>query len=396
MPNTRDLNRARVFEVIHLFEPISRAEVAQHVGLSSAAVSYIVAELLDLGFIEELGRRASVRGQPAIDLGVAANSAYTLGMHFNHERIRGVVVDLKGNIIRDTLHELPESPSPELVLDTLIGVGTELKRAVPDKTLLGAGLASVGPINLIEGCVTQTAFTRGWHNVSLRQPLADVLMLPVCMDNNATATAIGEYWYGVGRDYDSFLHISFFGNGLGGGLFLNRRVYRGSGLNAAEFGHMLIHAESASPSVQPFLENYVSGYALKRDLGNEILNEFPARLAAADPALLTWLESASSLLAKAIVSVDHLLDIDAIIVGGELPESLLTELVARVRDQLAELYMPGWSQPLNVRQSQNCSDAAVLGAATLPIYDAFALSAQTGATDNSLIKSNARRDMNMQ
>lgn len=390
MPNTRDLNRARVFEVIHLFEPVSRAELAQHIGLSSAAISYIVAELLDLGFIEELGRRTSVRGQPAIELGVAANAAYTLGLHFNHERIRGVVVDLKGNLVSNTVEELPESPSPTGVLDTLIEVGTQLKQAVPEKVLLGAGLASVGPINLIEGCVTRTAFTSGWHNVSLRQPLADALKLPVCMDNNATSAAIGEYWYGVGRDYDSFLHISFFGNRLGGGLFLNRRVYRGSGLNAAEFGHMLIQPEKALNGVQPFLENYVSGFALKRDLGSEILNEVPARLEAADPPLLAWLDSASRLLAQAIVSVDHLLDIDAIIIGGELPEALLTELVVRVKNQMNEFYMPGWSQPLSVRQSQNCSDAAVLGAATLPIYDVFALSSDTNAAGNSLIKSTVR------
>ncbi|MFK7860213.1 MAG: ROK family transcriptional regulator [Granulosicoccus sp.] len=390
MPNTRDINRARVFEVIHLFEPVSRAEVAQHIGLSSAAISYIVSELLDLGYIEELGRRASVRGQPAIELGVAANSAYTLGLHFNHERIRGVVVDLKGNIVCDTVHELPASPSPKRVLDSLISVGARLKQAVPYQTLLGVGLASVGPINLIEGCVTRTAFTHGWNNVSLRQPLADALKLPVCMDNNATSAAIGEYWYGVGRDYDSFMHVSFFGNGLGGGLFFNRRVYRGSGLNAAEFGHMLVRPDKALPGVQPFLENYVSGFALKRDLGPDILTELPERLAASDPALLIWLESASRLLAQAVVSVDHLLDIDAIIVGGELPESLLTTLVVRLTDLLDEYYMPGWSQPLSVRRSQNCSDAAVLGAATLPIYDVFALSTHSSAADNSMIKSNVR------
>ena len=390
MPNTRDLNCARVFEVIHLFEPISRAELAQHLDLSTAAISYIVAELLNLGYIEEQGRRTSLRGQPAIELGVPANSAYTLGLHFNHERIRGVVVDLRGNFISDTVEELSESPSPKQVLDTLIDVGNRLKKAVSGRVLLGAGLASVGPINLIEGCITRTAFSSGWHNVSLRQPLADALKLPVCMDNNATSAAIGEYWYGVGRNYDSFMHISFFGNRLGGGLFLNRRVFRGSGLNAAEFGHMLVQPANSLPNVQPFLENYVSGFALKRDLGSGILDEVCAKLTAADPALLAWLDSASELLAQAIVSIDHLLDIDAVIVGGELPELLLTDLVDRVRNQMNELYMPGWTQPLNIRQSQNCSDAAVLGAATLPIYDVFALSSDMTAVDNSLFKSTVR------
>ena len=387
MPISRDLNRARVFEFIHLYEPVSRAEIAQYVGLTSAAISYIVAELLELGFIEEQGRRASSRGQPAIDLGVAANSAYTLGLHFNHERIRGVVVDLKGNILLDLDREVPEAAPPSAVLDALISVGKELKQAVPGNVLLGAGLASVGPIDLIEGTVTSNAFPEDWCNVALRQPLAEALELPVCMDNNATAAAIGEYWYGVGRDYDSFLHISFFGNRLGGGLFLNRRVYRGSGLNAAEFGHMLVQPAKPLKSVQPFLENYVSGFAIKRDLGASILDDFSARLASGDKALNRWLDASSTLFARAAVSVDHMLDIDAIIVGGELPEVMLIELIDRVRGQWDDYFMAGWSQPTCIRQSPNCSDNAVLGAATLPIYDVFALYSHNPRVGKNLFKS---------
>lgn len=389
MTNSRDLNRARVFEVIHLYEPVSRTEIARHVGLTSAAISYIVSELIELGYVMELGRRAGVRGQPAIELGVSGNSACTLGLHFNHDRIRGAVVDLKGELVADVYQELPDYPAASLVLDTLIGVGRELKQSIPDGVLLGAGLASVGPIDLIEGCVTQTAFMQDWHNVALRQPLAEALQLPVCMDNNATAAAIGEYWYGGGRDYDNFLYVSFFRNGLGGGLFLNRRVYRGAGLNAAEFGHIVIQPAQALANVPPYLENHVSGYALKRDLGIESLADLPEMLTTGDQLLGDWLDNAGKLFAQAVVTVDHLLDLDAIIVGGEMPEELIQSLIHRASEHLDDLFMPGWSQPACLRQSQNCSNNTVLGAATLPIYDVFALNLQSAGSGANFFKSEA-------
>lgn len=389
MSNSRDLNRARVFEVIHLFEPVSRSEIARHVGLTSASISYIVAELLDLGYVIELGRRSTSRGQPAIELGVAANSAYTLGLHFSHESIRGVVVDLKGSIIFDLCEALPQPPSPTAVTRALIRVGKALKKQVPGGKPLAAGLASIGPIDLVQGSVTSTIFAADWENVPLRQPLAEALALPVYMDNNATAAAIGEFWYGMGRDYRNFLHITFFGNRLGGGLFLDRRVYRGAALNAAEFGHMVVQPPRPIEGLAPYLENHVSGYALQRELGADILDEVPERLRSNDAALSNWLDNAGILFARALVSVDHMLNLDAIIVGGHLPSELIEALLQRVNRQLDELYMPGWAERAVLRQCRKGDENAVLGAATLPIYDVLALAAQgSGATQN-LFRSDA-------
>lgn len=383
----RDSNRARVFEVIHLYEPVSRTEIASQVGLTSAAVSYIVSELLELGVITELGRRPGMRGQPAIELGVKAQAAYTLGLHFEHSGVSGVIVDLKGNIAERADMKLPPLPTPDHALNALIATGKALLTKAPRSNLLGVGLATVGPIDLQAGSVTETPFTTDWHNVPLRQPLAEALQLPVFMDNNATAAAIGEYWYGAGRNYPNFLCINFSDIGLGGGLFLNQRVYRGSALNAAEFGHMLVHPRQHS-SAPPFLESYASGFALQRDLGPDIIAELESRLASGDKALDSWLAQASQLFAQALVSVDHLLDLDAIIVDGQLPAVFLNELVNRIDAERDALYMPGWTHRASLQLGQTGKDCAVLGAATLPLYDAFIPVQTTGIAD-SLFKSEA-------
>ena len=386
MSTPREVNRARIFEIIHLYEPISRAEIARRVGFSSAAVSNIVAELLDQGFVTELGRRSSNRGQPSIELGVEAGAACTLGLHFDHASIAGVIADLKGNILFSHSECLPSLPTPEVVLRTLSRVGHKLITSTGRNHLLGIGLASVGPVDLLTGSVTRTQFTQDWHNVALRQPLAEEFGLAVCMDNNATAAAIGEFWYGLGRQYDNFLHISV-SSGLGGGLFFNRRVYRGASLNAAEFGHLLVPGKPPVDGCPPFLENFVSGFALQRDLGEQIIDQFDVKLEQRDASLLDWLDTASDVFAQALVSVDHLLDLETIIVGGQMPASFLSALIERVQQRLSQFYMPGWSNAATLQLGQTGADSTLLGAATLPLYDAFATTPHTVRCAPSLFKS---------
>ncbi|OED42955.1 hypothetical protein AB833_04905 [Chromatiales bacterium (ex Bugula neritina AB1)] len=392
--NTGDFNRARVFEVIHLFEPISRTEVAGRLNLTAASVSNIVSELLHRGYIKELGRRSASRGQPAIELGVRADAAYTIGLHFEHGGVVGIVADLKGTVLDQQQVNLSPMPSSESVLDVLTAMGTQLIQNVAFEKIIGVGLATVGPIDLRSGSVKGSEVATGWSSITLREPLAKAFGLPVFMDNNATAGAIGEYWYGVGRAYRNFLYVGFFNMGLGGGLVLNKRVYRGSALNAAEFGHMLVHLDSLRPGIPPFLEHVVSGHALCRDFGEHILETFEQRMIDQDPLLTKWLDDASQAFANALVSVDHLLDLDTIIVGGQLPPAFFTALLTRVEQRLDALYMDGWLRRSTLQLGQTGLDSAVMGAATLPIYDAFSPDSSTGKiTEINFRPSNAGEPM---
>lgn len=377
-----DFNRARVFELIHLFEPISRAEIASQLDLTSAAVSNIVAELLDRGYIEQLGRRHTNRGQPAIELGVKAAAAYTVGLHFEPGSVEGIVSDLKGTVLKRERSVLSPMPSPTIVLENLIRVGDSLIKHVDSDKLIGLGLATAGPIDQLTGSVSNTEYTSDWGEVPLREPLSQAFDLPVFMDNNATAGAIGEYWYGVGRSYANFLFVGFGSLGLGGGLVLNKRVYRGSALNAAEFGHMLVGRQFANDGLPPFLEQHVSGHALRRDLGDTILEDFEHRLNHEDSTLIEWLDTASEIFSDALVSVDNLLDLDTIIVGGQLHRSFFGALLERVERKRASRYMRGWSCRSTVQLGQLGRDSAVMGAATLPMYDAFSPDVRAGNKAN--------------
>lgn len=378
MSQSGEFNRARVFELIHLFEPVSRAEIAARLDLTSATVSNIVSELISRGYVTQLGRRGNHRGQPAIELGIKADAAYTVGLHFEHGSVAGIVADLKGTVISRQRVALAPLPSPRIVLDALIHMGLELIQQVEFSKIIGIGLATVGPIDQAAGSVTRTDYTSDWDDVAMRGPLREAFELPVFMDNNATAGAIGEYWYGRGRSYQNFLYVGFYSIGLGGGLVLNKRVYRGTGLNAAEFGHMLVSAGTDGMNSPDYLENYVSGHALRNEFGDDILDTLDDRINNNEPAMMQWLDSASHVFANALVSVDHLLDLETIIVGGQLPPRFFKALLERVEDVLDPLYMHGWTRRSTLQMGNTGLDSAVMGAATLPIYDAFSPDSERG------------------
>ena len=358
-----------MFELIHLHHASSRAEIATALELTPAAVGYIVAELLEAGLIRESGRRSGARGQPAIELGIRADAAWTIGLHLDHRRVSGCVADLGGHVAACRHRTLPGDVTAAQVRRALLEVAEALLAVTPGSRPLGIGLAAVGPLDPARNAVLETPRTRRWGNEPLREPLADALGLDVRMENNVTAAAIGEYWHGHGRAFRNFLVIGFFSAGLGGGLFLQRRVYRGSGPNAAEFGHMLVSDPGGGHAVH--LETLASPEALQRDLGTLSPEQIDTRLAEGDDALEHWLQAAAAALAQAITSVDHLLDLDAIILTGQLPPTLFEALIERIAALREPLYMQGWHRRPELLLGRAGADAVLLGAASLPVYDAL-------------------------
>jgi predicted NBD/HSP70 family sugar kinase len=365
----RDSNRLAVFERIRLHAPVTRAEIARDTGLTPATVTNIVSLLLAQGLVLETGRRSHERGQPAVELDVAQDAAFSVGLHLDRDLISGVLVDLKGKIHASLGHELT-APTPRRALRLLTECHRELlsRSKVPLDRVLGAGVVTVGPLDLSHGIVCGPPNFPGWRDVPLRTQLAEALELPVILENNATAAAIGEYWYGAGRHLANFLYV-YIGLGVGGGLFFNNRVYRGGGLNAGEFGHLLARfPEGLGP-----LESRTSVLALRQELGRgyESLHEVARAFRRRDERLLGWLAECAQYLAEAVAGIDNLLDLDAVIFGGRHDREVLRFLVEEVRVRSLPLAMANRPRRAEIVAGRAGDDTAALGAATLPFYDAF-------------------------
>src|SRR3954469_7743297 len=99
LEQTRALNRRAVFEAVRRHGPITRAELAQRIGLTVQGISNMAAELEEAGLIRQEGKRLGQRGQPAVELSVDPTGGYTIGLSLAYRRVAGVLVDLAGNVI---------------------------------------------------------------------------------------------------------------------------------------------------------------------------------------------------------------------------------------------------------------------------------------------------------
>jgi len=274
-----------------------------------------------------------------------------------------------------------ELPTPTQALDLMVGmVETLADRQGPTRDRLrGIGIGVPGLMHPAEHgsgyVVTPTAF-QGWHDVPLASWLHERLGLPVFLENNATAAAVGERWYGAGRQIDTFFYV-FLGSGLGGGLVINGRPYEGATGNAGEIGYL--PAVMGPPTARS--EEHVGAHFYLPRLYEQLRADgVDARrpadleplLLAGHPRLLSWIDTAAAHLTGLVLAVEYVVDPEAVVLGGRLPDCVLEAFRARVAAQLPARRMGGKVTAPRLLLATAGADAAALGVATLPIHEFFA------------------------
>jgi predicted NBD/HSP70 family sugar kinase len=381
---TKKFNLRVVHEVIRVFGPLSRAEIARHTELTGQTVSNLVKELLALQLVREGARRSEGRGAPATTLSLNPDGAYAVGLDLDRDHLTGVLVDLAGNV-RHRVHVDLDSPSATEALDLMVGTVTSLisRQGLRRDQVSGIGVGVPGPMHQSDGgkgyVVNPKAFP-GWHNIPLASWLRERLGMPVFLENNATAAAVGEHWYGAGQQIGTFFYI-YFGSGLGGGLVMDGRPYEGFTGNAGEIGYLptVLAGDSASggpddPAHVGLHFNMPRLYEQLRQDGTDArtLEDLDALLAADHPPLLRWMDNASDHLTGLVLAVEYLLDPEAICFGGRLSDRILSGLIQRVARQLPARRIGGKvTAPRHLLATAGV-DAAALGVATLPMYEIFA------------------------
>jgi predicted NBD/HSP70 family sugar kinase len=241
--SARQLNRLRVIETIYRHPASSRAEITRQTGLARQTVSTAIDELLSVRIVEEHApedARPRNTGRPPTLLSLAPNAAFAVGLDFGHQHIRVAVCDLSGQPIVDEFSsaEVDHAPTEsldladELVRNALSNAGIE-----PDR-LLGVGMGLAAPINQTSGELEANEILPGWHGI---QPAAEMearLGVPVQIENDANAGALGEKLYGAGRGVDNLVYVRL-SAGIGAGIILSGRPYHGSLGVAGEIGHVL-------------------------------------------------------------------------------------------------------------------------------------------------------------
>jgi predicted NBD/HSP70 family sugar kinase len=230
-----------VLSSIQVSEGTSRVEIAQRTGLTAQTVSVIVRRLIESGIVQESGSVPSAGGKPRRTLRINPTAAYVVGIHFDPTEVSIVVVDMTGQALARSHHELSPGLKPEALIDQAAQVARKLlaNLGVLDERVLGVGAACPGPIDQSRGLVVSPPRRDRWTEVPIKRLLKHYIGFEVIIDNDANAAAIGERWAGHGRSASDFAFL-YLGTGIGGAMFLSNNIYRGASLNAGEFGHIVV------------------------------------------------------------------------------------------------------------------------------------------------------------
>ncbi len=371
---SREHNRRVVLDIVRRHGSLGRAQLAKITHLTPQAVANIVDELVGEKLLKELGRRRTGRGQPPIQFAVNPDGGATIGVEIAADHMVTVGLDLAGILRANRVTPLTDT-SPEAILKTF---STD-HAAVADQVgcrLLGTGVVMPGPFE-IDGMTSVGPTTlSGWNGIDARQMLSEACGQQVVVENDATAAAVGERLFGAGQSIPNFCMI-YFGVGIGLGMIQDGAPYRGAFGNAGEIGHVTVSPRGrACPSCgqKGCLEAYASVYVLKERLGqagiaNTELDNLESLFKTQDPTVIDWIDDAAAHLAPMIAMLENILDPQTIILGGALPEAIITSIIQRMGTLPTSVGSHRQRELPRVMTGKSGQLTAALGAAALPLFD---------------------------
>jgi glucokinase len=347
----RLVNAAQILWLIRQKGRCSRMELARACGLSPPAVASSVEYLRRQGLIQTVGRGRSRGGRPPELIAFRPRRGYVVGVELERTGLRLALADLSGTLVNTVDRHLGTSSRPEEVVTLVLeGVEELLRKAgIPRRRLLAVGMAVPGVTDPHTGAVRAAPHLQGWRNVPLRVMLSSRLGIAVGVENDVNLGAVGESLAGRARGVRNFVFLGV-GAGVGAGIYLDGRLYRGSHCTGGEIGYLLVPGASttALDLDRPGpLESSVGTLGIEqiwREGGGQ-----PARLsaveildrAAAGHTLARKIaRRAARVLAEAVLNLSVILDPELVVFGGPLGlHPFLFELTAQ-RVQQSRLIRP--------------------------------------------------------
>jgi glucokinase-like ROK family protein len=221
--------------------PVSRTYLVNVSGLNKSTVGSLLSQLQSWGFVKETGKSDPRPGRPGMLIDVNPDAGRLIGVEIGVGFISVIVTNLKAQVIWrqkvETDSQVPLSQTQILEQAERL-VHEAIQTTTNEYYLFGIGVSVPALIDHTSGSVLFAPNLK-WNNVPLRQMWQKRFGVPVMVENDANAAALGEQMIGVAKQIDNFVHLSA-GVGLGGGVFIDGKLYGGAGGFAGEVGHMTL------------------------------------------------------------------------------------------------------------------------------------------------------------
>jgi predicted NBD/HSP70 family sugar kinase len=392
-----DIRRQNCFAIIrsiHAAGDISRRELANATGLSFPTVGAICAELLEQELLAEVSLERALVGRPTTRLALNPEHGFLIGVDIAETYVHVVSFDT-------ALGKVSESQCPmdihcqrprQVVEVTTAAILSEIEKQSQSR-LLGVGVSAPGIVDA-EGGASVFAPNWGWRNVPLLDLLASSIPAPIRLDNPLKALAVAEIWSHQERLEQNFAILNL-GTGVGAGIAIDGKVFRGRTNSAGEWGHTVIVADGracrcgsrgcveayvGAPGIlQTLRENHPTSELLCGDDQTATIHALGQATAEGDVVALDVMERTSHYLGIAAATIINLFNPDAVILAGWVARQIGEPLIEMLRPHLQAhaLAVPMMASSLEFRPAPD--NAVSLGVAASALERYLASSSETAA-----------------
>lgn len=321
----------------------------------------------------------------------ASTSLLAIGAEIGSRGLRAVTGDGNGRIL-DSLHAIDHSDSPMATVNNVCQLIDQLlaRRQLSVDRIAGIGIAFGGPVDTDRGLIIRSHRTQGFDNFPMVGLIEERFGLPVIVENDARAAAVGELRYGSGRGSRNLIFLQL-GIGIGGAIIVDGRVVHGTSMTAGELGHMAVSTDGprCSCGKPGHLEAYASETAIIDRMRERLMKASPPetarwlaspgvtlqRISAAygsDENATAVIDETVQVIGLALANLITALNSDTVVLGGYTLD-MGAPFVAAVRAKIRQYAFESAARRVNVAPSDLASDAAVIGAISLALeYSASA------------------------
>lgn len=316
-----------------------------------------------------------------------STASYLIGIDLGGTAIKSALFDTGLNIVEEHEVDTPTQEGPDAVIDAIAGSADTLldSAGCSKEAVAGLGLGSPGPLDVEGGKTLKLPNFSCFENVPIRDRLAEAVGLPVVIENDANAAALGEFVCGSGEAVSMIVLLTL-GTGVGSGIVQDGRVFHGAHGIAPELGHMIVEprGEPCECGQRGCLEQYASATALVRHARRLIDLEDP------DSRLRRGLEERGELTAKSIgeayrggdplareawgrlanylaigcTNIARICDPDLIVLGGGLTKAG-DDLIDPVRERFFDIHWKLTDRKTDIVAATLGNRAGIIGAASL-------------------------------
>ncbi|MBI1808078.1 MAG: ROK family protein [Ignavibacteria bacterium] len=320
---------------------------------------------------------------------MTGKKTFAIGIDLGATTIKSGVVDKKGKIIDQLTVETRANKGPSTVIQHIVFSVRELFSKHKQASCCGIGIGAPGVVRIEDGSVHHPPNFSGWTEVALAKAIRNAFSVPVFIENDANCAALAEAKYGAGYEFKDFLFVVW-GTGIGGGIILDRKIYRGPHGGAGEIGHLSIdyNGRECNCGSRGCIEAYIGQRYLSQrtkeilegrrkdqepskiiELVDGNLEKIePSIIAEAaeldDPVATEILEEAGDLLGSALASVMNILDLRVAVIGGGIsaaPHFVFKSVEKSLRARVLKPHKNG----IRIVRAKLGNSAGIIGAASL-------------------------------